>query len=80
MNIDRKAERYVYLLDQYLKFDGAKGASPLVEDLALELAVTGTAYRKAESTLKKFLGYHVMSHETIRQRLLETDGNTSVSS
>ena len=70
---DRKAGGYVYLLDQYLKFDGAKDASPLVEDLALELAVTGTAYRKAESTIKQFLGYHVMSHETIRQRLLETE-------
>lgn len=70
---DRKREKYVHLLDQYLKFDGAKGASPLVENLAMEFAVTGSSYRKASSTLERFLGYNVISHETIRQHLLETE-------
>lgn len=70
---DRKKSEYVHLLDQYLEFDGAKGASPLVENLAMEFAVIGSSYRKASSTLEHFLGYNVMSHETIRQHLLETE-------
>src|SRR5699024_10653475 len=37
---DKKTGKYVYLLDQYLKFDGTKGMSPVVQDLAIELAVT----------------------------------------
>ena len=45
---------------------------PLMENLAMEMAVTGPSYRHASSTLEQFLGYHVMSHETIRQHLLET--------
>src|SRR5699024_5480639 len=41
---DRKTGKYVYLLDQYLAFDGTKGMSPVVQDLAIELAVTGVSY------------------------------------
>lgn len=70
---DREKKEYVFLLDHYLEFDGAKGASPLVENLAMEFAVTGSSYRKASSTLERFLGYNVMSHETIRKHLLETE-------
>src|SRR5699024_4544643 len=31
---DKKTGKYVYLLDQYLEFDGTKGMSPVVQDLA----------------------------------------------
>lgn len=44
---DRETGKYVYLLDQYLAFDGTKGMSPVVQDLAIELAVTGVSYRQA---------------------------------
>lgn len=70
---DREKGGYVYLLDQYLGFEGSKGFSPLVETMAMEMAVQGTSYRHASSMLEKLLGYKVISHETIRQHLLQTE-------
>lgn len=70
---DRQSDKFVFLLDQYLQFDGAKGLSPLVQDMAMELAVEGPSYRHASETLEKLLGYSVISHETIRQHLLQTE-------
>ena len=70
---DRQNGKYIYLLDQYLQFDGAKGLSPLVQEMAMELAVEGPSYRHASSTLEKLLGYSVISHEAIRQHLLQTE-------
>src|SRR5699024_11238113 len=69
----RKTGKYVYLLDQYLAFDGTKGMSPVVQDLAIELAVTGVSYRQASNAMEKLLGYPVISHEGIRQQLLNTE-------
>lgn len=68
---DRKTGKYVYLLDRYLEFEGAGGFSPLLEEAAIELAVTGPSYRKAANALEAILGYQVMSHEAIRQLLLQ---------
>lgn len=70
---DRETGQYVYLLDQYLAFDGTKGMSPVVQDLAIELAVTGVSYRQASDAMEKLLGYPVISHEGIRQQLLNTE-------
>src|SRR5690625_7731321 len=70
---DKKTAKYVYLLYQYLTFDGTKGLSPVVQDLAIELAVTGSSYRHADQTLERLLGYPVISHEGIRQQLLNTE-------
>jgi len=70
---DRETGKYVYLLDQYLAFDGTKGMSPVVQDLAIELAVTGVSYRQAGKAMEKLLGYPVISHEGIRQQLLNTE-------
>src|SRR5699024_151037 len=70
---DKKTGKYVYLLDQYLKFDGTKGMSPVVQDLAIELAVTGASYRQASAATEKLVGYPVISHEWIRQQLLNTE-------
>src|SRR5690625_1873354 len=71
--LDRVTGDYVYLLDQYLKFDGGKGTSPVVQELGIELAVTGPSYRHAEDALEKLLGYPVISHEGIRQQLINTE-------
>src|SRR5699024_10464355 len=71
--LDRETGKHVYLLDQYLAFDGKKGMSPVVQDLAIELAVTGVAYRQASQAIEKLLGYPVISHEGIRQQLLNTE-------
>lgn len=70
---DRESKKYVSLLDQHLQFEGAKGLSPLVQEMAMELAVEGQSYRSASDTLEKLLGYSVMSHESIRQHLLQTE-------
>jgi len=70
---DREKGEYVYLLDHYLEFEGSKGFSPLVETMAMEMAVQGTSYRHASSMLEKLLGYKVISHEAIRQHLLQTE-------
>lgn len=70
---DKETGKYVYLLDQYLEFDGTKGMSPVVQDLAIELAVTGVSYRQASDAMEKLLGYPVISHEGIRQQLLNTE-------
>jgi len=66
---DRNTGEYVYLLDRYLEFEGAGGSSPLVEQSAIELAVTGPSYLKASDMLGTLLGYRLMSHGAIRQHL-----------
>src|SRR5690606_29657867 len=68
---DQEKGEYVYLLDRYLEFEGGGALSPMVEEAALELAISGPSYRKAADTLEALLGYRVISHETIRQHLLQ---------
>lgn len=67
---DREKETYVCLLDRYLGFDGGGSFSPLIEEAAIELAVSGPSYRKAADMLEALLGYRVISHEAIRQHML----------
>ncbi len=71
--LDRETGKYVYLLDQHLLFDGGKMMSPVVQDMAIELAATGSSYREASEVIEKLLGYPVISHEGIRQQLLNTE-------
>src|SRR5699024_2068145 len=59
---DCETGKYVSLLDQYLAFDGGQMMSPVVQDLAIELAVSGVSYRQASDALEKLLGYPVISH------------------
>src|SRR5690625_631040 len=47
--------------------------STVVQDLAIELAVTGVSYRQAGTAMEKPFGYPVISHEGIRQQLLNTE-------
>jgi hypothetical protein len=70
---DRDKQEYVYLLDRQLAFENAGHLSPMVEEAAMELAIQGPSYRKAARALETFLGYSVLSHEAIRQHLLETE-------
>lgn len=67
---DRDVGSFVYVLDQYLAFDGGKGMSPIMQELGIEWAVTGVSYRQAEKALERLLGYPVISHEGIRQQIL----------
>ncbi len=64
---------YTSLLDVFLQFDGAHGVSPLLEETAIHLAVTGSSYRQAAQSLEKLVGYACMSHETIRQSIIEAE-------
>ena len=70
--LDRDTGKYLSLLDRHLDFDGGQMMSPAVQDLAIELAVTGVSYRQASDALEKLLGYPVISHEGIRQQVLQT--------
>ena len=74
---DRETGQYVYLLDQAIQFNGG-GFSPNLEKMALEMATQGS-YRKASHALKQFLGYSVMSHESVRQRVLDAQSVPSPS-
>ncbi len=68
---DRQAGAYTFLLDAELGFDGAQSISPCLEETAVELAVECSSYRKAARTLESIVGYAVLSHEAIRQLVLE---------
>lgn len=50
---DREKGAYVFLLDRYLEFERAGNFSPLIEEAAIELAITGPSYRMAANTLLK---------------------------
>src|SRR5690625_936271 len=55
-----------------MNFNSKQMLSPSVQDLAIELAVTGVSYRQASDALEKLLGYPVIGHEGIRQQVLQT--------
>src|SRR5699024_9680168 len=47
--------------------------SPVVQNLAIELDVIGVSYRQASQSIERLLDYPVLSHEAIRQQLLNTE-------
>ena len=47
--------------------------SPVVQNLAIELDVIGVSYRQASQSIERLLDYPVISHEAIRQQLLNTE-------
>src|SRR5690625_3783905 len=65
--LDRETGKYLSLLDRHLDFDGGQMMSPVVQDLAIELAVTGVSYRQASGALEKLLGYPVISRSEERR-------------
>ncbi|MBB6283884.1 hypothetical protein HNR34_002233 [Geobacillus subterraneus] len=68
---DRQAGAYTFLLDDELGLDGARSISPCLEETAIELAVECSSYRKAARTRESIVGDAVLSHEAIRQLVLE---------
>lgn len=68
---DRKTGKYVYLLDRLLKFEGGGKISPHLEETVIAFASEGPSYRDSAERLKQLLGYHVLSHEAIRGKLIE---------
>lgn len=69
--VDRKTSDRVALLDRTLEFEGSTSLSPLLTEIAVEWAVKGPSYRDAKHRLEKLLGYPVISHEQIRQKVLQ---------
>lgn len=70
--LDIETGKYVYLLDEWLGLPPYEQTSPGAEEAAVLWATKGTSYRDARDRLKEFYGYQVLSHETIRRRLLQT--------
>lgn len=68
---DREKNQFVYLLDQALSFDGESMVSPHLEEMAIELASQGPSYRESAKKIEAFLGYPAISHEAIRNKLIE---------
>ncbi|MFS8580416.1 MAG: ISLre2 family transposase [Novibacillus thermophilus] len=69
--VDRETNERVALLDRYLQFKGNESMSPFLAQQAVEWAVRGPSYRDARDRLKQLLGYQAMSHEQIRQKVLQ---------
>jgi hypothetical protein len=66
-----RKNKYVFLLDEALSLEPYKQISPLLAETLLEMAVNTSAYRKAADSLEAIQGHRVVSHETVRQRVLE---------
>lgn len=73
---DRDEERWVYLLDENLKLERGNAIGPGLLRLAVTWAIKGPSYRDARDRLTDLYGAQVLSHEAIRQALLEV-GATS---
>ena len=67
---DTEERKRVYLLDEQLGLDKKTRVSPVLNELAIYWATKGSSYRDARDRLEDLYGYRVISHETIRRRLL----------
>lgn len=69
--LDRETGRYVALLDEALGLKSRERVSEGLNELAVAQAIEGPSYRSGRDNLKRFYGHQVLSHETIRQRVLK---------
>lgn len=67
---DRHKNTHVYLLDQLMRFEGRGKVSPHLEETAIAFASQGPSYRDSAKRLKQLLGYNVLSHQAIREKLI----------
>lgn len=68
---DIKEHRWVFLLDEALEIEAEKTISPGLLQLAVTWATKGPSYRDSRDRLTDLFGAQVLSHEAIRQALLE---------
>src|SRR5699024_8577440 len=54
-------------------YDGSDSLSPFLAEMAVEWAVRGPSYRDARDRFCDLLGYQAVSHETIRQEVLNIE-------
>ena len=64
--------RYVFLLDEALGLTKRARVSPGLVEAAVVQGLQGPSYRQSQATLARFYGRPVLSHETIRQLVLQT--------
>ncbi|MDQ0339500.1 hypothetical protein J2S00_002288 [Caldalkalibacillus uzonensis] len=68
--LDRKTGKHVFLLDRMMQYEGRDKLSPNLEELAIQFASQGPSYRDSAQRLEALLGYRVLSHEAIRDKLI----------
>lgn len=68
---DRAEGRMVYLLDERLGLESRARIGPWLREMVLSWAVEGPSYRSASGRVKKLVGEQLLSHETVRQAVLE---------
>jgi len=68
---DNQEKEWVFLLDKALGFDTEGKISGCLKELVVLWATKGTSYRDAESRLIDLYGHQVISHEKIRQVLIQ---------
>lgn len=68
---DREKKKHVYLLDEALGLVPREQLSPGLKAAMLTQAVTTSSYRKAAESLTSLLGFPAVSHESIRQAVIE---------
>lgn len=69
--LDRENGGYVALLDEAMGIAKRERLSPGLVEVAVLEAVEGTSYRAARDSISRMYEYQVVSHETIRQRVLD---------
>jgi len=68
---DRVERRWVYLLDEVMQLPAHRQVSPALAAWTLSEAVWSSSYRSAANGLKAMYGHPVVSHESVRQLVLE---------
>ena len=68
---DKDKKGWIYLLDQALELDTRDQVSPGLKELVVLWATKGPSYRDVRDRLKDLFGHQVLSHEKIRQILLQ---------
>ncbi len=69
---DRDEKDWVYLLDQVLGIEKGKQISGTLKELVVNWATRGPSYRDVSRRLEEVFGGRLLSHEKIRQVLIET--------
>jgi Ni/Co efflux regulator RcnB len=68
---DKDNKEWVYLLDRTLGFEGRERVSSGLKELVVLWATKGPSYRDVQDRLKDLFGHQVLSHEKIRQILIQ---------
>ncbi len=68
---DKEENQWTYLLDEMLELEAEKTIGPGLLELAVTWATKGPSYRDARDRLTDLFEAQVLSHEAIRQALLE---------